>query len=237
MGVTIRAVRHRGFRDFSFACRELASLTGADMKDVIDNEAAAVLQEAASNTKVAKPNKIINDHNRTEWVTYEIPYGGSVQGQQSYFAAKAATRRSSSEVSPKLRYNLRWRMPNWLYQEIRRRRRDSLKKKLERAGLSAKHWYEQAVQLGYQIKVESRVKNAKHDRPIAVRTRRRSQESDYQVSGENYSELSNRHAGGEKALKRAVSRRVSLFQRSMKNWARGRVDLVARRYPRLLRVY
>lgn len=237
MGVAIRAVRNRGFRDFSFACRELASLTGNDMKDVIDNEVTEILQETITNTKVATTNKIISDHNRTEWVTYEMPYAGSVAGRQAYFSSKAANRRAASKVSPKLRYNMRWKMPNWLFQEVRKRRRDSLKKKLERAGLGAKHWYEQAVQLGYKVTTESRVKNAKHDRPLAVRTNRRSEESDYMVSGENYSELSNRHARGEKALKRAVGRRVSLFQRSMKNWARGRVDLVAKRYPTLLRVY
>ena len=236
MPVKIQAVRNRGFRDFSFVCRELAALTGNDMKTVIDSEVAAILQDTVAKTKIAPLNKVIADHNKQDWVTYDIPYAGVVAGREDYFAAQAARRRSVSKVSPRLKYHRDWRLPSWLWQEIRARRAASLQRKISRAGLAAKHWYEQALQLGYKLSVNPRVRNAQNQRPLAVRTHRTNRDDNYVVSGENYSELSNRHAGGSAALRRAVGRRVSLFQRSMKQWAAGKVHLVARKYPDLLQV-
>lgn len=236
MGVKIKAVRNKGFRDFSFVCRELASLTGNDMKTVIDSEVAAILQDTVAKTKIAPVNKIINDHNKQEWVTYEIDYAGNVLGREGYFSAKASQRRAASKVSPRLKFNQKWRMPPWLWQEIRARRAASLQRKIARAGVAAKHWYEQAVQLGYKISVQPKVKSAQNKKPLAVKTARSSDSDNYAVSGENYSELSNRWAGGSAALQRAVSKRISLFQRSMKQWAAGKVHLVAKKYPDLLQL-
>lgn len=236
MGVKIKAVRNKGFRDFSFVCRELAALTGNDMATVIDSEVAAILQDTAAKTKVAPLNKIINDHSKQEWVTYEIPYQGAVFGREAYFSAKANARRSSSKVSPRLKYKQDWKMPNWLWSDIRAKRAESLQRKIKRAGVAAKHWYEQAVQLGYKISVNPRVRSAQNQRPIAVKTQRNSKSDNYSVSGENYSELSNRWAGGSAALQRAVGKRVGQFQRAMKQWAAGKVHLVAKKYPELIQV-
>jgi hypothetical protein len=122
MGIKIKAVRNKGFRDFSFVCRELAAMTGNDMATVIDSEVTAILQDTVAKTKVAPLNKIINDHSKQEWMTYEIPYQGSVAGREGYFSAKANARRSSSKVSPRLKFRHDWRMPNWLWAEIRARR-------------------------------------------------------------------------------------------------------------------
>ena len=236
MGINIKAVRNKGFRDFSFVCRELAALTGNDMATVIDSEVAAILQDTVAKTKVAPLNKIINDHSKQEWMTYEIPYQGSVAGREGYFSAKANARRSSSKVSPRLKFRHDWRMPNWLWAEIRARRTASLQRKIARAGVAAKHWYEQALQLGYKLSVNPRVKSAQNQRPLAVRTHRDTKTDNYSVSGENYSELSNRWAGGSAALQRAVGKRVGQFQRSMKQWAAGKVHLVAKKYPDLIQV-
>lgn len=236
MALKIKAIRNKGFRDFSFICRELAEITGNDMQAVIDSEVAAILQDTAQNTKIAPVNKIINDHRKQEWVTYEIPYRGSVAGRETYFNAQAGKRRAASKVSPKLKYDQRWKMPNWLWSEIRKRRQESLQKKIGRAGVAAKHWYEQAVQLGYKVSINSRIKNAKNSRPLAVRTSRKTENNVYSVSGQNYSQLSNRWANGSAALQRAVGKRVNLFQRAMKQWAAGKVGLVAKKYPELIRV-
>lgn len=234
MPVKIKAVRNKGFRDFSFVCRELAALTGNDMKTVIDNEVAAILQDTADKTKIASLNKIISDHNKQDWVTYDIPYAGVVAGREDYFAGRAARRRSASRVAPRLKYDQRWRFPAWLWQEIRARRAASLQRKISRAGVAAKHWYEQAVQLGYKVSVNPRIRNAKNQRPLAVQTARNSDPDTYSVTGQNFSQLSNRFAGGSAALQRAVAKRISLFQRSMKQWAAGKVHLVAKKYPDLL---
>lgn len=240
MAVKIKAVRNKGFRDFSFICRELASLTGNDMKTVIDSEVGAILQDTASKTKIAPLNKIISDHGKQEWVTYNIPYAGAVAGREAYFAEKANQRRGAygakSRIDGALKYDQRWRMPSWLWQEIRARRAASLQRKIARAGVAAKHWYEQAVQLGYEISVAPRVRNAKNNRPLAVKTLRSAKSDNYEVSGENYSELSNRWAGGSAALQRAVGKRISQFQRAMKQWAAGKVHLVAKKYPDLIQL-
>lgn len=236
MGVKITCVRTKGFRDLTFACRELAELTGNDLQTVIDHEAAAVLQDTANNTLVAPPNKIMRDHSKQQWVTYEMPYGGSVAGREGYFANKAWARRSKNEKSGALKYKQSWRMPDWLWSEIRARRAQSLERKLKRAGLSSKHWYEQARLLGFQIAVPSRVKNAEEKRPLAVRAYRKATADDYAVQGQNFSQLSVKYAGGEKALLRAVGKRISIFQRAMKQFAEGKVHLVAKKYPDLLQV-
>lgn len=206
------------------------------MQTVIDSEVAAILQDTVARTKVAPLNKIINDHRKQQWVTYDIPYQGNVQGRESYFSTKAANRRGSSKVSPRLKYDQRWRMPDWLWQEIRARRAASLQRKIAKAGVAAKHWYEQAVQLGYKISARPQVRNAKNERPLAVKTSRTSRKDDYAVTGQNFSELSNRWAGGSAALQRAVGKRISAFQRAMKQWAAGKVHLVAKKYPDLLRL-
>lgn len=238
MPVKIKAVRNKGFRDFSFVCRELAALTGNDMKTVIDSEVAAILQDTADKTKIASLNKIISDHNKKEWVTYAIPYAGVVAGREGYFAEKASQRRGAMYASlglgGSLKYNQRWLFPSWLWQEIRARRAASLQRKISRAGVAAKHWYEQAVQLGYKVSVNPRIRNAKNQRPLAVQTARNSDPDTYSVTGQNFSQLSNRFAGGSAALQRAVAKRISLFQRSMKQWAAGKVHLVAKKYPDLL---
>jgi hypothetical protein len=233
MGVKIKAVRNKGFRDFSFVCRELASLTGNDMKTVIDNEVAAILQDTVSKTKIAPLNKIIRDHNKQKYSTMRIPYEGTVRGREQYFTAKANERRGG-DASGGLRYKLDNKYPNWLWSKIREERAESLRQKIARGGVAAKHWYEQALQLGYKLSVHPRVKTASHKRPLAVRTTRTSETDNYVVSGENYSELSTRWAGGAAALQRAVGKRVSLFQRSMKQWAAGKVNLVAKKYPDLI---
>lgn len=240
MAIKIKAVRSKGFRDFSFICRELASLTGNDMKTVIDSEVAAILQDTVAKTKVAPLNRIISDHSKQEWVTYNIPYAGSVPGREAYFSEKANQRRGAygakTKIEGALKYNQTWRMPSWLWQEIRARRAASLQRKISRAGVAAKHWYEQAIQLGYQVSVAGRVRNAQNKRPLAVKTLRKTDQDNYLVSGQNYSELSNRWAGGAAALQRAVSKRVSQFQKAMKQWAQGKVHLVAKKYPELLRL-
>jgi hypothetical protein len=235
VAAVIKAVRNKGFRDFSFVCRELAALTGNDMKTVIDNEVGAILQATVAGTKVAAVNKIIADHNRQEWVTYDIPYGGAVKGREGYFASKAAARRSSGSRNALL-YKQTWRMPQWLWSEIRSRRAASLQRKIANAGVAAKHWYEQAIRLGYKISVDPRVKNAANRSPLAVETSRSSDPNKYAVEGRNFSELSNRYADGSNALARAVAKRVNLFQRSMRQWAQGKVNLVAKKYPDLIRV-
>jgi hypothetical protein len=233
MPVKIKAVRHKGFRDFTFVCRELAELTGNDMKTVIDNEVAAILQKTVEKTKLATVNKIIADHNAQQWVTYDIPYAGSVAGRESYFAQKANKRRNGFS-STGMAYNQKNKHPNWLWNEIRARRAASLKRKISRAGIAAKHWYEQAIQLGYKISVPPQVRNAQNQRPLAVQTARNSDAETYSVTGQNFSKLSNIYAGGSSALQRAVSGRVSQFQRAMKQWAAGKVHLVAKKYPDLL---
>jgi hypothetical protein len=233
VAVKIKAVRNKGFRDFSFVCRELAALTGNDMKTVIDGEVGAILQDTVANTQVATVNKIISNHRNQQWVTYDIPYGGAVKGREGYFASKAAARRGGGNA---LVYNQNWKMPQWLWSEIRTRRAASLQRKIARAGVAAKHWYEQAIQLGYKISVDPRVKSAANQRPLAVQTARSSDPNNYAVEGQNFSRLSNQFAGGSAALQRAVSKRVNLFQRAMKQWAQGKVNLVAKKYPDLIRV-
>lgn len=235
MAAKIQAVRHKGFRDFSFVCRELAALTGNDMATVIDSEVGAILQDTVKNTKTAAVNSIVRDHAAQEWVTYNIPYAGAVRGRESYFAGKAAKRRGAAGMDA-LKYKQANRHPNWLWGEIRARRAASLQRKISRAGIAAKHWYEQAVQLGYKISVSPQVKNAQNQVPLAVATARRSDRNNYAVQGENYSELSTRWAQGATALQKAVTRRVNLFQRAMRQWAQGKVNLVAKKYPDLIKV-
>jgi hypothetical protein len=235
MGIKIKAVRNKGFRDFSFVCRELAALTGNDMATVIDSEVAAILQDTVAKTKVAPVNKIINDHNKQEYSAMRIPYEGAVSGREQYFAQKANQRRGG-QTSGALLYKLNNRYPNWLWSRIREQRAESLRQKIQNSGVAAKHWYEQALQLGYKISVNPRVKSARNKRPLAVRTHRDTKTDNYSVSGENYSELSNRWAGGSAALQRAVGKRVGQFQRSMKQWAAGKVHLVAKKYPDLIQV-
>jgi hypothetical protein len=236
MPAKIIAARNKGFRDFSFVCRELAALTGASMAEVIDNEVAAILTDTAANTQVASVNKIISDHSKQEWARYTIPYAGSAKEREAYFAGKAAARRGIAGSDAQL-YNLKsWRYPAWLMAEIRARRQASLERKLSRAGVAAKHWYEQARQLGLKVAVAARVKNADNKSPLSVWTRRGKDVDNYFLEGKNYSRLSNDHAGGSKALSRAVAKRVNLFQRAMRQWAQGKVKLVAKKYPGLLSV-
>lgn len=249
----------RAFNDFSAACRELAALTGNSVSKVIDHEVGAILSRAAAKTKIAPHAKVIGDHNKQMMTAQKISYGGPAAKTKNakaraLLAQRAGQRRGRSRDGYLL-YALPafsskngrdshgqphgagpHRHPGWLWAEISARRTKSLQEKLARRGVAAKHWVEQARQLGLLGNFPSEAVNAKNKAPLKVWTKRSKAGETYFIEGKNYSKLCLKHAGGESALKRAVSSRITQFNNALKNFASGHINKVAKKYPELIAV-
>jgi hypothetical protein len=220
--VKVTAVKHKGFRDFSFACRTLAEITGNDMATVIDSEVGQILQATVAKTTVATHGKVVKDHYGQIVGQYDgkLVFLKPPQLRKKYIKSGKGT---GKEWGP-------------LTQDIRARRQASLMEKLKRRGLGAAAWLEQARILGISIKVPSQVSSAKASRPFNVKAMRKGAADTYTVQGQNFEQVSTKHAGGDKALRAAVTARVRVFVSAMKQWAKGRVGAVAKKYPDLLSV-
>lgn len=248
----IKVTKGKGFNDLSAMCRQLAEFTGASMKEVIDGEFAAVLQQAAAKTKIASPAKIIADHNKQKVARYDIAYSGAPKvddKQKAYFAAKAAQRRANASGRGML-FGLRpfvsgasrehgaghHRHPAWLWSQIEDRRQQSLMKKLAKAGIAVKHLLALAQQLGMEIQVDPRARTAQEKFALNVVGRRASEKESYYVSGQIVSRHAIAFAGMGRAIQNALRARSRGMHKAMALWATGKMHLVAKRYPHLLKV-
>jgi hypothetical protein len=253
MAIRLKAVRGKQFNAFSAACRDLMKITGQQFETVLRHEVGKVLEITIDRTKKATPQKVMRNFFNQKMTMAKIPYGGpETRSNDSKtierLALQAGQRRGYGDA---LKYALspfvggkhktggagRHKHPNWLWNELRQRRAKSLKDKISRAGVSAKHWLQIANILGIPVRAPSQVRNAQNKKPFAVKasTNGTLRGMNFVIQGQNFGRLSVVEAGGDKALRSAIRSRVTFFNSAMKKNAKSKVNIISRRYPDLMK--
>lgn len=244
MAIKVIAQKGPQMDAFTFCVNELALVSGKDFQSVLEHEVARILELAIGRTKKSDPGKVLAYMNKQKMTRQNIDYRGpqSTKGrgippnEQTRLRQRAGERRSRERG---LLYSLpagpQHRHPDWLWQELKRRRQERTKERLERIGLAAKHWLEIARVLGLPINAPGEVSRAKNTYKMAVRAHKGGKGKEFVIEGGNFSKLSTRHARGHQALASAVRSRVTTFNAAMKQRGKGKVDAVTSKYPQLLR--
>jgi hypothetical protein len=255
MAIRLKVVRGKQFDAFSAACRDLMKITGQQFETVLRHEVGKVLEITIDRTKKATPQKVMRNFFNQKMTSQDIAYGGpetrsNNPNVRERLMRQAGQRRGKS-TNGKLKYALppfvggkhegggagRHKHPSWLWDELRQRRAKSLKDKISRAGVSAKHWLEIANILGIPVKAPSRVRNAQNKKPFAVKasTNGTLRGMNFVIQGQNFGRISVNEAGGDKALRSAIRSRVTFFKSALKKDAKSKVNIIARRYPDLMK--
>lgn len=253
MAIRLKVVKGKQFAQFSAACRDLMTITGKSFEDVLKHEVGKILELTMKRMKKATPQKVMRNFFAQKMTSQDIPYAGPATNSQDSRVVERLVRRASerrgASKNGKLKYALapfvggkhkaggagRHKHPNWLWQELRVRRAKSLKEKISRVGVSAKHWLEIANILGIPVKASGEIINAKNIKPFAVRAMSGGKGAEFFIQGQNFGRLSVVDAGGDKAMRSAVRSRVTAFTNAMKKHASGNVKTIARRYPQLMK--
>jgi hypothetical protein len=253
MAIRLKAVRGKQFNAFSAACRDLMKITGQQFETVLRHEVGKVLEITIDRTKKATPQKVMRNFFNQKMTMAKIPYGGPETRSndpktRERLALQAGQRRGYGGA---LKYALppfvggkhktggagRHKHPNWLWNELRQRRAKSLKDKISRAGVSAKHWLQIANILGIPVNAPSQVRNAQNKKPFAVKasTNGTLRGMNFVIQGQNFGRISVNEAGGDKALRSAIRSRVTFFNSALKKDAKSKVNIISRRYPDLMK--
>lgn len=253
MAIRLKVVRGKQFDAFSAACRDLMKITGQEFETVLRHEVGKVLELTIDRTKKATPQKVMRNFFNQKMTMAKIPYGGPETRSddpktRERLALQAGQRRGYGDA---LKYALppyvggkhktggagRHKHPNWLWNELRQRRARSLKDKVSRAGVSAKHWLQIANILGIPVSAPAQVRNAQNKKPFAVKamTNGNLRGMNFVIQGQNFGRLSVVEAGGDKALRSAIRSRVTFFKSALKKDAKSKVNIIARRYPDLMK--
>lgn len=253
MAIRLKVVRGKQFDAFSAACRDLMKITGQEFETVLRHEVGKVLELTIDRTKKATPQKVMRNFFNQKMTMAKIPYGGPETRSddpktRERLALQAGQRRGYGDA---LKYALppyvggkhktggagRHKHPNWLWNELRQRRAKSLKDKISRAGVSAKHWLQIANILGIPVSAPAQVRNAQNRKPFSVKasTNGNLRGMNFVIQGQNFGRLSVVEAGGDKALRSAIRSRVTFFKSALKKDAKSKVNIIARRYPDLMK--
>jgi hypothetical protein len=249
------------FNDLSAAIRGLAEMTGKPLEAVIDHEVARILELTMDKMKVANSAKIIRDHEAQQMMTTggskgnpQIAYGGpetKTSGPKNFYrlVTRAAIRRADADKGM-LKFALpaftgparkgiqgagKHRHPNWLWNEITRRREASLQKKLKARGVAAAHFYEIAKLLRLKVRAKNEIVNAQAEYNYNVGAFRERKPGEYYVVFRNSNNTSVKWAGGKKAVFSAVQSRVNAYGKAIENHAKSGIQALASKYPDLLK--
>jgi hypothetical protein len=218
---------------FNAAARALSTVSGVPLVRVLEAEAAKVLEKAASLTPSAAVAKIRAAHEMGR-----RKYEGAPPESYAPKTAQGRRHRATIQLSPNGRiwYNVRQhRLPNSIWNAIRRKNRAALKEALGARGLAAQAWLKLATLAGLVIKVPGYVRRA------LPRTGRTYQNETYkQTTGTEKSGIyfattqpTLRAIGGDRILSRALSGRVKYFETSLKKGVFTQLRTIASRYPGL----
>lgn len=193
-------------RDFNRMLAALADIdTAVEFGAVVKHEAGKVVESALRFTKSAQVAKIRADSENREWVTF----GGK-------------------------KYNVQdWRMPDPLWAQLTKFRRERLATKLAARGLGKQSWLHMARQIGQQIKFPAFVDRANYrgqQYPVDADSREEGSSRNYALTIINSSPVME-HAGGQSTLMRAMNGRTRYFERNMQHHAFRSLATRARAYP------
>ena len=202
---------------FNAAARALSSVSGVPLLPVLEAEAAKVLEKAASLTPSAAVAKIRAAHE---------------MGRRKYEGAPTI------QLSPNgmIWYNVRQhRQPNTIWNSIRRKNREALKKALAARGLAAQSWLKLATLAGLVIKVPGYVRRALPSTGRTYQNETYKQTTGTEKSGIYFAttQPTLRSISGDRILSRSLAGRVKYFETSLKKGVFTQLRTIAARYPGL----
>lgn len=193
-------------RDFNRMLAELAAIDPkVELRDIIFSEATAVIEGALRRTVAAKVQRIKDRQASHTWTTFS--------GKKYHIAE--------------------WRLPDQLWNQIQRQRKERLQTRLNARGLSKQSWLHVASALGKTIPVPAYVANANYKSqqyPVDGDKREEGASSNFSLTIINSSPIVQK-AGGQAALLAAMRGRASYFQRNLAHGVFNSIATRAKKYP------
>lgn len=187
-------------------CAALSRVTGMAQMEILENEVAAILQRALSRTKSARAQQIREAYAKKTWTHLD-----------------------------KKRYYLKNRYPDELWARIVEARKETLRKRLQRRGLSKQSWEMLAQAMGMTIAAPAFVKNANVNgrkfRENVLANKGTSRDKPF-IEGTNRApSVDTPGAAGRSALQGAISGRVKFFEKNLAEGVFRDVREIAAKYP------
>ncbi len=198
---------------FTAMVEQLAGLSAAKLRDVLNAEVTSVLNKTIKNTKIAKAGRI-KARQRNQEVTMQPAsiYKPKHPERRKLFSTKAGR-------GNLLKYDLQnFRYPAQLWQEIKARRATSLAKKLKAVGLARKSWWLIGKALNLAVeggRFTGAVAVTGKEYPENITVARSQSEEKIGIKFSNSQPtVQLPQVGGAGALKRAIAGRISYFNRN-----------------------
>lgn len=246
-------------RRFHDALRSLRKISGKDFETVIKHELGAVLTQTIRSMKKATAGSIEKNHREQPGAFYDIEYAGPVSRTGKQYTAseiararqRAAKARSRGKNGRALYYlagsSKPKRYPDWLWRQIKHIREQALPRKKMARGLAARMWVHIADQLRIPVQAPGYVRNAQHykkgNMAGAVMVQERSSGKSYGLGFINALTKTNRFAGHAakgktpssvgNTFRIQLNKRANYLSQSVKLKAKGAIESVLARYPRL----
>jgi hypothetical protein len=193
-------------RDFNRMLAELAAIDPKiEFRDIIIAEATAVVEGALRRSAAAKVQRIKDRQASRTWTTFA--------GKKYHIAE--------------------WRLPDHLWNQIQRQRKERLQTRLNARGLSKQSWLHVASALGKTISVPAYVTNANYkgqQYPIDGESSEEGVSKNYALTIINSSPIVQK-AGGQFALLSAMRGRASYFRRNLAHGVFDSIATRAKKYP------
>lgn len=215
---------------FTAMCEQLAGLSAAKLRDVLNAEVTSVLNKTITNTKIAKVGRIKARHDNAEY---------SQQRPTIYTPQTAAGLRHRSRVklskNGSIKYKLDHRYPAALWGAIVASRKARLARQLAAVGLARKSWWSIGKALNLAVKggrFTGAIATTGREYPENIATNRSASEQKIGISFSNSQPtVQLPQVGGARALQRAIDGRVKFFHTNAEKAVFADVAKVAKAYP------
>jgi len=221
---------------FNRMCRQMADLTCTPFEQIVQYEAAKVLEGAAAKTTSASISKIKSADEKmpfkfcpVDMYLPKVTYEGRGGPTHIFGSARRV-------VSGMVNYCLSNRYPDLLWSLIQDNRLRSVKAKIGARGLSKKSWWELGKTFGVQIKIPAYAKKAKpsdgKEHPGNVHSTKTGAGAQFTLHVVNSQPtVNNPGVGGSRVIQVAITGRAKYFERNVCHKVFESVAAVAKKYP------
>lgn len=208
---------------FTIGVQEIARASGRSLPEVVDNEAAAILESVIKSTPALNVSRARSNFENRQFGAHKTgiepkrPFRGKLtkNGFKTYY------------------YGNRYPDPVW--NEISRQRKEKLAIVLSARGLSKKSWLALAQSLGLDVDAPTYVKKAvskSGPHPEDTQAERVNAPGEYRLRFSN-SQPTVILTGGERRLARAIEGRLKFFRKNLELGVFSDIKQVAHAYPGL----
>jgi hypothetical protein len=207
---------------FDTMCRELSTSLKVPYSDVLEAEVGKVLEKAIEDTPAANASAIRAHQESARY---------SLQPADLYSPRQPGRRKLKNG---RVAYNMTFRYPSFLWQEIQKARAVDIAKKIKARGLAKKSWLTIAAKLGLNVKAPGFVTTAVASTGKAyyddVSGEKTGGAGDISIHIENSQPTINA-IGGDEILQKAVDGREQYFVQNIAHGAFDSIDKIVKKYP------